>query len=301
MVAFSVSSFASNKQGHDKIPVQPQRTKRTLEGNQTTITRPPVTLSNYGCKNLTTRSLPAIPLLSSFEEAVYKQQQKQRQHQQKNPKKSVRFADVFTVEQFEKEEQVVLDSLFWTRNELYESYEDERDEIAAIQSFYGEALWMAYKQSSQAASSDVSIDLDYHHEQQQVSLSPINTATARGLELDIFPPIKKYTLKHRRVVLLLQESLRRKYGDDLSNYTCLKLLQQASRQYSRPCRIVAKKLGQLDSMQDDDDSDATDWNWLSDLPRDKKHVTTDEALPSSSSCQRGGFLCRENEQSFFNI
>lgn len=144
------------------------------------------------------------------------------------------------IREFEKEDRNLLSSLFWTRDELYETFQDEKKNLADAEVAYREALQTAYQQSSEATSSDASIDLNLH----KTSLG----SEVRGLELEVFPSVKRLTQTHRRAVLLLQDKLRTESDCDLRDTFCWELLRTASRRYSRPSRLVATKLGKNDSL-----------------------------------------------------
>ncbi|KAL7561136.1 hypothetical protein ACA910_004619 [Epithemia clementina (nom. ined.)] len=213
------------------------------------------------------------------------------------------------VREFEKEDQALLDSLFWTHDELYETFEDEKDDFAAVEPIYSQTLRMAYDQGSQAMSSDVSIDLpmagsattttadnsDHESELERVSGLSMHSlhlcSQARGLELDVFPSVKTFTKKHRRAVLIVQETLRND-GRDRSQDTCLELLRKASRRYSRPSRLVAQKLGEWDSILPKDDGEEEEQQQQQ---QQQKH---DDSTASSGVAQPSSFS--REEETFYS-
>ena len=171
----------------------------------------------------------------------------------KGPKKSVRFATRkskdrgkvhCSVKVFEKEDQALLDSLFWTQDELYETFDDERANVEQVEPIYSETLRAVYAQSSNASTSDVDIHVNF----EDMALC----SQARGLEHEILPLVRNFTKKHRRAVLLVQEKLR-DADEDMEGDRCLELLRKASRKYSRPSRLVAMRMGEFDSVDSSDD------------------------------------------------
>ena len=154
-----------------------------------------------------------------------------------------------SVKIFEKEDQALLDSLFWTRDELYETYDDERPKVEEVEPLYCKALRMAYDQSSEATTSDVEIFVDF----EDMALC----SQARGLEREIFPVVRQITRKHRRAVLLVQDKLR-DADADMEDDRYLELLRNASQKYSRPSRLVAMRMGEFDSVDSSDEENAYD-------------------------------------------
>ena len=158
------------------------------------------------------------------------------------------------IQEYEKEmDPKVLDSLFWTSEELKQSdnnsREDDDHHLDHVQSQYCDALRSAYHQSSSAMSSDDSIDVDFQEECSQV----------RGLEHAILPSVHRYTKKHRRAVLLFQQVAEQKglaLGGKGSN-NCDEKLRKASLKYSRPSRLVAIKIAQLDTNDNIASSDSS--------------------------------------------
>lgn len=166
----------------------------------------------------------------------------------KTTRKSVQFRCCFAkpenvaceVHEYEKEDQRVLDSLFWTSEELHECSCDAETDIEHMTSDYSESLFLAYNQALNTDNDSISITLEQY-------------SIARGLEHDIFPEAVHCIKRHRQAVLLCQEKLhqiqgRRSHGDGLNEYKCARALQLLSQKYSRPACLVALKLAEADSI-----------------------------------------------------
>ena len=176
----------------------------------------------------------------------------------KRTEKSVRFATRqgtkrrnvhCSVKFFEKEDQALLDSLFWTNDELYKTYNDDRAKVEEVEPLYCKTLRMAYDQSSEASTCDVEIFVDF----EDMALC----SQARGLEREIFPVVRQFTKKHRFAVLLFQDKLR-DADVDMEDDQCLELLRIASEKYSRPSRLVAMRMGEFDSVDSSNEENTND-------------------------------------------
>lgn len=151
-----------------------------------------------------------------------------------------------TVYSLENDNERILDSLFWTQEELIKCRNDGILEIAALRSSYSDALHNAYLRAL-LHTTDLSITF------QEYSM-------ARGLEMTVFPAAESLTFRHRTAVLYCQQLLRQNDDSQSSNSNSNsnssnsanpseEVIRITSQRYSQASSSLARQLAMSDSME----------------------------------------------------
>jgi len=144
--------------------------------------------------------------------------------------------------------------VWWSEDEMYERQCDDQDTASCVETRFEAILNRAYESTSvrgnqKSKSGEGShnsptsrfktyVDLDFK------SLEEISDA--RGLESEVCADVQKHVNMHRHAVLAAQRILQEK-GLDLRQDKSVEFIAMTSSKYSKPSRLISKKMAQFDN------------------------------------------------------